>query len=41
MDFATYWLVVPLVGLGLCWGGWIALRLTRHRDRHHHKAGAE
>jgi len=31
MSLQTYWLLVPLVGIGLSGVGWLALFLTRHR----------
>ena len=38
VSFETYWLVVPLVGIGLTVPVWLWLWLTRPRDR---KAAAE
>jgi hypothetical protein len=38
MSLATYWLVVPLVGIGLSGFGWLALWLTRpSKQRSPHK----
>lgn len=34
MSLQTYWLVVPLAGIGLSLFGWLALWLTRDRGRH-------
>jgi len=38
MSISTYWLVVPLVGIGLSLFGWLAVFLTRrpHRTEAHH-----
>jgi hypothetical protein len=38
MSIATYWLVVPLAGIGLSLFGWLALLLTRrhHAEAHRH-----
>ena len=33
MSLETYWLVVPLIGIGLSLFGWLALWLTRPRDK--------
>jgi hypothetical protein len=33
MTLATYWLVAPLTGMGLSLFGWLALWLTRQRDK--------
>ena len=32
MTLATYWLIVPLAGIGLSVFGWLALALTRRRS---------
>jgi hypothetical protein len=40
MTFETYWLVVPLIGAGIAWGGALVLWLTRSQDKTH-KAAAE
>jgi hypothetical protein len=34
VSLQTYWLVVPLAGIGLSLFGWLALWLTRDRGRH-------
>ena len=34
MSLQTYWLLVPLVGIGLSGFGWLALFFTRHRKPH-------
>jgi hypothetical protein len=31
MTFETYWLAVPLIGIGLSAFGWLALWMTRGR----------
>jgi hypothetical protein len=33
MSVQTYWLITPLVLIGLSGFGWLALWLTRHRDK--------
>jgi hypothetical protein len=33
MNLETYWLVVPLVGIGLSGFGWLVLWITRHDQR--------
>jgi hypothetical protein len=33
MSLATYWLVVPLAGIGLSMFGWLALWLTRSHGK--------
>jgi hypothetical protein len=35
MDFATYWLLVPLVGIGLTLPVWVWLLLARHHHTGH------
>ena len=40
MTLETYWLVVPLVGIGLSGFGWLALWITRHRAKPDHHAGS-
>ncbi len=40
MSVATYWLDVPLAGIGLCLFGWLALWVTRSQGTRH-KAAAE
>jgi hypothetical protein len=41
MNLQTYWLAVPLVGNGLSGFGWLALWITRRREkRDHHASGA-
>ena len=37
MTVATYWLVVPLVGIGLSGFGWLALWLTRQPKAASHR----
>jgi hypothetical protein len=32
MTLETYWLVVPLIGIGLSGFGWLALWITRRRN---------
>ena len=34
MTLETYWLMVPLIGIGLSGFGWLALWLTRPQSRH-------
>ena len=34
MSLQAYWLLVPLVGIGLTGFGWLALFLTRHPKPH-------
>jgi len=36
MSLETYWLIVPLVGIGLSGFGWLALWLTRHHETRGH-----
>ncbi len=33
MDFATYWMIVPAVGIGLTLPVWAWLLLTRHQGK--------
>jgi hypothetical protein len=40
MSIGTYWLIVPLAGIGLSVFGWAWLWLTRHYGRPH-KTAAE
>jgi hypothetical protein len=39
MNLETYWLVAPLALLGLSGFGWLALWLTRPREKHDRDAG--
>jgi hypothetical protein len=39
MNLETYWLLVPLIGIGLSGFGWIALWITRSRAKPDHRAG--
>jgi hypothetical protein len=34
MTLETYWFMVPVVGIGLSGFGWLALWLTRDRQKH-------
>jgi hypothetical protein len=38
MDFATYWLIAPLILIGLTVPFWAYLLVTRHK--HHHRSTA-
>ncbi|HME25095.1 MAG TPA: hypothetical protein VKI44_27840 [Acetobacteraceae bacterium] len=40
MSLATYWLIVPLAGIGLSAFGWLALWITRSHGKRG-KAAAE
>jgi hypothetical protein len=40
VNLETYWLVVPLVGIGLSGLGWLTLWLTRPRAKPDRQAGS-
>lgn len=39
MNLETYWLLVPLIGIGLTGIGWLALWVTRPRSKRDRHAG--